>query len=136
MKLESIEKETKKVPMIESVEYLHDFLKSSYCDFNRVDKLWYYVIEFIDISTDSVLFCSCYDSPVLALRELPGILEKTKSSAENILIQLRFALPKSPEVSSDCCTFHDAFLSPYIYFKKPEETPVVSSPDSSKVDNQ
>lgn len=122
MKLESIEDEKKVYPLIETVEELHSCLVARHCDFNRVDKLWYYVVEFIDIATDSVLFCSCYDSPILALRELPAILEKTKSSAENILIQLRFACPKSSDVSNDCCTFHDVYLSPYIYFKKPDET--------------
>lgn len=120
MKLESIENEVKKLPLVETVDSLHSLLQSRHCDFNRVDKLWYYVVEFVDIATDSVLFCSCYDTPILALRELPAILDKTKSNVENMVIELRFALPKSPEVSSDCCTFHDIYLSPYLYFKRPE----------------
>lgn len=134
MKLESIENEVKKLPLVDTVDSLHSFLRSLHCDFNRVDKLWYYVVEFIDIATDSVLFCSCYDTPILALRELPAILEKTKSNVENIVIELRFALPKSPEVSSDCCTFHDVYLSPFIYFRRPEtpaETPADTSAETS-----
>lgn len=132
MKLESIENEVKKLPLVETVDNLHSLLKSCHCDFNRVDKLWYYVVEFIDIATDSVLFCSCYDTPILALRELPAILEKTKSNVENMIIELRFALPKSDEVSNDCRTFHDVYLSPYLYFKRPEvseETPAETSAD-------
>lgn len=121
MKLETIEEEKKTFPQIETVEELHSCLAARHCDFNRVDKFWYYVVEFIDIATDSVLFCSCYDSPILALRELPAILEKTKSSAENVLIQLRFACPKSSNTSIDCCTFSDVYLSPYIYFRKPDD---------------
>lgn len=121
MKLETIEEEKKTFPQIETAEELHSFLVARHCDFNRVDKLWYYVVEFIDIATDSVLFCSCYDSPILALRELPAILEKTKSSAENVLIQLRFACPKSSDISNDCCMFDDVYLSPYIYFRKPDD---------------
>ena len=126
MKLESIENEVEKLPMVESVDSLHSLLKGRHCDFNRVDKFWYYVIEFIDNATDSVLFCSCYDSPILALRELPAIMEKTKSSVDNLLIELRFALPKSSDVSPDCCTFHDVYLSPYLYFKRPESSSEVS----------
>lgn len=127
MKLENVENEVKKLPLVETVDSLHSLLLSRHCDYNRVDKLWYYVVEFIDIATDSVLFCSCYDTPILALRELPAILDKTKSNVDNMIIELRFAVPKSAEVSCDCCTFHDVYLSPYLYFKRPAtsvETPV------------
>lgn len=133
MKLESIDNEDKKdLPQVVTVDYLHKLLRSEHCDFNRVDKLWYYVVEFVDIATDSVLFCSCYDTPILALRELPAILEKTKSNVENVLIELRYALPKSPEVSSDCCTFRDVYLSPYLYFKRPETPEDVSEQVENK----
>lgn len=130
MKLESLENESKKVLGLEDLDSLHSLLKSHHCDFTRVDKLWYYVVEFVDVATDSVLFCSCYDTPILALRELPAILEKTKSNVDNLLIELRFALPKSSEVSDSCCTFHDLYLSPYLYFKRPDVVP-----ENEKVDD-
>lgn len=131
MKLESVEEELKKVPGIEDMDSLHSLLLSHHCDFNRVDKLWYYVVEFVDVATDSVLFCSCYDTPIFALRELPAILEKTKSNVDNVVIELRFALPKSPDVSGTCCTFRDVYLSPYLYFKRPD----VSSSSEEVDDN-
>lgn len=131
MKLESVANEPKKVSGVEDMDTLHSLLKSHHCDFTRVDKLWYYVVEFVDVATDSVLFCSCYDSPILALRELPAILEKTKSNVENLVIELRFALPKSPEVSDACCTFRDLYLSPYLYFKRPDSVSEVAKVDEN-----
>lgn len=119
MKLESVEQELKEVPMVETVEELHGLLRSKHCDFSRNDKDFYYVIEFVDKSTDSILFCSCYESPIFSLRELPNVLEKTKSSVENVLVQLRFAVPR-PTDMFECVVFNDTFLSPYLYFKRPE----------------
>lgn len=131
MKLESIENEVVKLPMIETVEELHSYLKAEHCDFSRNDKDFYYVVEFVDKSTDSILFCSCYDSPILALRELPAILEKTKSNVDNVVVQLRYAVPR-PTDMLDCVTFTDKYLSPYLYFKKPDEKHVEVSSDTSK----
>lgn len=137
MKLESLEDIRVVKPTINSLSELHDFLGHNDCDFSRDSKSFYYVVEFVDNSVDSVLFCSCYDTPVLALRELPAILEKSKSNVDYVSIHLRYALPKTSsgkvfvrEFSENCV------LSPYIYFNKPDKTTVDSSTDVSKVDNQ
>ena len=135
MKLESIEDEVTKLPLVESIEDLHNLLQNRHCDYNRVDRLWYYVVEFVDSATDSILFCSCYDSPVLALRELPAIIEKTKSSADKVSIELRFALPKSSAGSEDCEIFHNVYLSPYLYFNRHTESSVDSETTEEKDNN-
>lgn len=130
MKLEEMQELKPVTPTIETMDDLHNMLKSGDVDFSRDEKKYYYIIEFVDNSVDSVLFASCYDTPILALRELPSLLEKTKSNVDNVAVYLRYAVPKTA-TGNKYVAFQNTILSPYLYFKKPSEE--VSA--SAQVDN-
>lgn len=80
-----------------------------------------YVIVYRDGKSGALIYQGIYDSPIVAIRDLNTIVPQVKIPVSDIVIQLVLAynpsdFKKKPVQFSDIVV-----LSPYLYFKKPDE---------------
>lgn len=86
---------------------------------------WKFVIQFEDNKGSfSVITEGVYKSPIAGIRDYNTVIKSTKLNPDDISIHLVLAYN---EKEAHC--FNEAYLSPYLYYKKPEE--VLPSPEEN-----
>lgn len=85
---------------------------------------FYFLVVFRDNKGDVILTKDIYTSPIAAVRFLGTVIKQTNYPAEDIDIVLTYAIPQNikpdenPDLNPVFCGY---ILSPYLYYKKPEE---------------
>lgn len=103
-----------------------------YGDLGYNDK---FVIVYRDTTCGSLIYQGIYDSPIVALRDLNTIVPQVKIPLKDIAIQLVLCynpsdLKKKPMQFSDI-----VLISPYMYYKKPDDAPAELKNDDVKKEN-
>lgn len=89
---------------------------------------WRFVVAFEDNKGNfSDISCSVYSSPIVALRDYSTILKNTKLPADDVSIHLILAFSEDKTEK-----FNDCYLSPYLYYKKPDEVNATEKIEESK----
>lgn len=85
---------------------------------------FYFLCFFRDNKGDTVIAKDIFSTPIAAVRTLGTVIKQTNLPADDIDIILSYAIPQNikPKENPDLQpVFLGYKLSPYLYYKKPEE---------------